>query len=77
MDSSKAAALWDRNNTVQYKMKLQRRTDADIIALFETLENKQGYIKQLIRADLDGARIYEQYARIEQERPGYYSLSDQ
>lgn len=66
MDSSKAAALWDRNNTIQYKMKLQRRTDADIIALFETLENKQGYIKQLIRDDLNGRRVYTQYARIEQ-----------
>lgn len=65
MDSSKAAALWDRTNTIQYKMKLQRRTDADIIALFETLENKQGYIKQLIRSDIDGARLYTQYARID------------
>ena len=61
MDSSKAAALWDRHNTVQYKMKLQRRTDADIIALFETLENKQGYIKQLIRNDISGERIYKQF----------------
>jgi len=61
MDSSKAAALWDRTNTVQYKMKLQRRTDADIIALFETLENKQGYIKKLIRNDIDGEQIYKQF----------------
>lgn len=65
MDSSKAAALWDRANTVQYKMKLQKNTDRDIIALFEMLDNKQGYIKQLIRADMDGAQRWKQYTRID------------
>lgn len=61
MDSSKAAALWDRNNTTQYKVKLQNRTDYDIIELLKTLDNKQGYIKQLIRADINGEQIYKQF----------------
>ena len=77
MDSSKAAAIWNAKNTTQIKMKLQNRTDRDILDLLGSLQNKQGYLKQLIRADMDGAHIYEQYARIEQERPGYYSLSEQ
>ena len=70
MDSSKAAAIWYRNNTTQIRMKLQNKTDRDILDLLGSLQNKQGYIKQLIRADMDGARIYERYTRIEQERPG-------
>ena len=65
MDSSKAAAAWDRANTKQIVMKLQRRTDRDILDLLGSLENKHGYIKQLIRNDMDGARLYTQYARIE------------
>ena len=76
MDSSKAAAAWDKANTKQIVMKLQRRTDHDILELLGSLDNKQGYIKQLIRDDMTGARVYTRYARIEQTYPGYYSLSD-
>lgn len=76
MDSSKAAALWDRANTTQIRLKLQNRTDSDILDLLGSLENKQGYIKQLIRDDMTGAQRWKQYARIEQNKPGYYSLSD-
>ena len=33
-------------------MKLNRTSDADILAYLETMENRQGYIKDLIRADI-------------------------
>ena len=33
-------------------MQLNTRTDADIIDHLQTVENKQGYIKGLIRADI-------------------------
>ncbi len=33
-------------------MKLMHSTDADILAKLESVGNKQGYIKALIRADI-------------------------
>ena len=40
---------YDRNNTVQIKLKLNRKTDADILELLENCGNKQGLIKQVLR----------------------------
>ena len=48
----RAKAKYDQNNTVQIKLKLNLKTDADILEALERSENKQGYIKELIRADL-------------------------
>lgn len=58
MDSSKAAAIWDRNNTTQVKLKLQNNTDRDILTILGRIGNKQGYIKRLIRDDLNGKKKY-------------------
>lgn len=48
----RAREKYERANTVQFKMKLNRNTDADILAKLEAVGNKQGYVKDLIRADL-------------------------
>mgnify|MGYP003293999088 CR=1 FL=1 len=64
MDSSKAAYEWDKKNTTMVAMKLQNRTDRDILDLFGSLGNRQGYIKRLIRDDLDGEKKYLQYLKI-------------
>lgn len=48
----KAKQRYDEKNTVQIKLKLNRKTDEDIIEALERSGNKQGYIKELIRADL-------------------------
>ena len=64
MDSSKAAYEWDKKNTTMVAMKLQNRTDKDILDLFGSLRNRQGYIKRLIRDDLDGEKKYLQYLKI-------------
>jgi uncharacterized protein YrrD len=48
----KAIAKYDSANTKQIKMKLNTTTDADILAKLEEVGNIQGYIKQLIRADI-------------------------
>ena len=48
----RANAKYDLTNTVQIKMKLNRTTDADIIGHLDQIENKQGYIKSLIRQDM-------------------------
>ena len=48
----RASARYDSKNTIQIKLKLNINTDSDILAKLESVENKQGYIKQLIREDL-------------------------
>lgn len=56
MEISKARetpqARYDRKNRVPIMLKLNRNTDADILAMLDEVPNKQGYIKQLIRADI-------------------------
>ena len=47
-----ASDRYDRAHTVQLKLKLNKRTDADILAHLATKANKQGYVKELIRADM-------------------------
>ena len=47
-----ASMKYDAVNTVQFKMKLNKKTDADILEWLNQQPNKQGYIKQLIRADM-------------------------
>ena len=48
----KASAKYDAANTMQFKIKLNRTTDADIIEHLKRLDNKQGYIKNLILQDI-------------------------
>ena len=43
---------WDKENTVGVKLKLNKRSDGDIIERLQMEPNKQGYIKALIRADI-------------------------
>ena len=47
----KASAKYDKKNTKGIYLKLNKTTDADIIEKLATIENVQGYIKNLIRAD--------------------------
>lgn len=48
----RAQAKYDKDNTVQVKLKFNKRTDSDIIARLAAIDNMQGYIKELIRADI-------------------------
>lgn len=48
----RAKAKYDESNTVQIKLKLNIKTDRDILEALERSGNKQGYIKELIRKDL-------------------------
>lgn len=49
----RATAKYDAANTIQYHLKLNKQTDADIIAHLDMIDNKQGYIKDLIRKDMN------------------------
>ena len=42
----------DAANTVQVTLKLNKRTDADVLERLANVPSKQGYIKSLIRADI-------------------------
>lgn len=48
----RAQAKYDRANTKQVAIKLNRNTDADILAWLASIGNVQGYIKRLIREDM-------------------------
>lgn len=48
----RAVDKYDKANTKKYLLKLNLSTDKDIIDHLDSLDNKQGYIKELIRDDL-------------------------
>lgn len=48
----RAQAKYDKDNTVQVKLKLNKKTDKDIITRLAAADNQQGYIKELIRLDI-------------------------
>ena len=49
---ARASAKYDAINTKKIMLKLNLKTDADILEQLEKVENKQGYIKDLIRKDM-------------------------
>ena len=54
----KASVKYDKANTFMASFKLNYTTDADIIKHLESIPNRQGYIKDLIRRDIaEGTRI--------------------
>ena len=48
----KAQKKYDSVNTMGIHLKLNKNTDIDIIEKLNSVENKQGYIKELIRKDM-------------------------
>ena len=49
----RASAKYDKANTKQFILKLNKTTDARIIAKLEAVENRQGYMKSLIIKDIE------------------------
>ena len=49
---TKAANKYHKEHCRQYCLRFNRGTDADVIARIEAQENKQGYLKRLIRQDI-------------------------
>ena len=50
----RAQAKYDAENTRQIRLKLNTKTDADILDRFAECGNIQGYIKRLVRDDIAG-----------------------
>lgn len=53
---TKAANAYHKRASRQYHLELHKENDTDIINKLETVDNKQGYIKTLIRRDIQGAK---------------------
>lgn len=49
----RAVKKYDAKNAVQFHLKLNRITDAELIEHLQQTGNVQGYLKQLIREDLE------------------------
>lgn len=49
----RAVAKYDAENTRKIVLKLNTGTDADILKRLDTVGNRQGYIKRLIREDIE------------------------
>ncbi len=47
---------YDQNNTTKVSLKLNVKTDADIIEYLNSVENKQGTIKNLIRDEIERSK---------------------
>lgn len=52
---------YNRDNVRQVKLGLNIKTDADIIQKLESVDNIQGYIKALIRADMKRYHVKPEY----------------
>ena len=47
------SAAYDKKNTRLFHLKLNKKTDADVILWLESQESMQGAIKRLIREEID------------------------
>ena len=52
-----AQAKYDAKNCKNYHFKLVIKSDKDIIDKLASVPSMQGYIKQLIRADIEGSSV--------------------
>lgn len=52
MADSQAKAAWDAEHTTRITIKLNNNTDSEVVAKLAAVPSKQGYIKQLIKADI-------------------------
>ena len=50
--TKRAVRKYDEKMTRQFNLKLNIKTDADVIKKLDSIANKQGYIKRLIRMDM-------------------------
>ena len=56
MPDSQAKKDWIKNNTTYFSIKLNNNTDAALIAKLRSVKSVQGYIKELIKKDLENSQ---------------------
>lgn len=52
MGKYEAQERYDKENTIRLTIKLNKKTESDIIEKLNSVDKKQTYIKELIRADI-------------------------
>ena len=52
----KATAKYKKENMKQIKFEINKATESELLAWIESKENRQGYIKSLILADMEAHR---------------------
>lgn len=57
----KAAAKYKKNNTTTVLLRFNNKTDSDILNVLQNCNNKNGYIKKLIRDDHPAAWLDEKF----------------
>lgn len=73
----KASVKYDANNTTRLYIKLNNNTDADIIEHLKSVANKQGYIKELMRDDMNDSFRWIPCAEKPPEEPCIYTIKDE
>ena len=68
----RANAKYDKKNTVQKMIKLNKNTDKDIIQYLNTLPNFQGEIKRLIRREIAEIKQTEEAYNDEYDEDGFW-----
>lgn len=53
----RAQIKYDKANTRQITFKFNLKTDADILEKLDSVDNRQGYIKEIIRNDIEAEKI--------------------
>ena len=53
MANTEYLAQYEKENLRQIRLKINRKTEPELLEWIEKQENIQGYIKQLIREDMD------------------------
>ena len=53
MAQTEYMANYEKENLRQIRLKINRKTEPDLLAWVEKQENVQGYIKELIRKDME------------------------
>lgn len=52
----RASLKYNKASTKNIQFRLNTKTDADIISFLDTLPNKMGYFKALVRADMEARK---------------------
>ena len=60
MAQTEYMANYEKENLRQIRLKINRKTEPDLLAWVEKQENVQGYIKELIRKDMEQAEGQEE-----------------
>lgn len=60
----RAQIKYDKANTRKITFKFNLKTDADILERLDSVDNRQGYIKEIIRNDMEAEKIINGFSQI-------------